>query len=80
MDYLPFVIMLQFNLKYVVVFADVAFDPRTYVFKRKEGPLKMEFWNEKGFHFPEEAHHNANSIFMIWENESHFKFIKIWFS
>jgi hypothetical protein len=36
MDYLPFVILLQFNLKYVVVFADVAFDQRTYVYERKE--------------------------------------------
>jgi hypothetical protein len=78
MDYLPFVILLQFNLKYVVIFADVASDPRTYIYERKEGPLELKFWNEKGFHFPGEAHHNANSIFMIWENESHFKYIKIY--
>jgi hypothetical protein len=77
MDYLPFVILLQFNLKYVVVFVDVAFDPRTCVSKRKEGPLKLEFWNEKGLYFPVEAHHNANYIIMIWENKSHFKYIKI---
>jgi hypothetical protein len=47
-DYLPFVILLQFNLKYVAVFADVAFDPRT----EGTGPLKLEFWNEKGFDCP----------------------------
>ena len=64
-------------LKYVVIFADVASDPRTYIYERKEGPLELKFWNEKGFHFPGEAHHHANSIFMIWENESHFKYIKI---
>jgi hypothetical protein len=42
MNYLPLAIFLQFNLKYVVVFADVHIDPRTYVFERKEeGPLKL---------------------------------------
>jgi hypothetical protein len=36
----------------MVVFTDVTFDPTTYVYKGKEGPLKLEFWNERGFHLP----------------------------
>jgi hypothetical protein len=78
LDYLPFAILLQFNLLYVVAFSDVASKPRTYVCKRKEGPLKLEFWNEKGFHFPAEAHHSANSIFMInlEHNVKHYMYCK----
>ena len=57
LDYLPFVILLMFKLKYVVIFVKLATGPRTYVFERQEEPLKLVFWNAKGFHFPEEAHH-----------------------
>ena len=78
LDYLPFVILLMFKLKYVVIFVKLATGPRTYIFERQEEPLKLVFWNAKGFHFPKEAHHIDDSIFMIYlGDEGHCNYIKL---
>jgi hypothetical protein len=78
LDYLPFVILLMFKLKYVVIFVKLATGPRTYIYERQEEPPKLVFWNAEGFHFPEDAHHTTDSIFMIFlGDEGHYNYIQL---